>query len=158
MKQKISKLKDKALKLLKKAGEITSDLALVNEWDLKFTTRSGFYYAMKGLEKSGAVQKRKTHQNVLAFSLTPKGKRLLNGPKKLIKRTDGLSTLILFDVPTEKSRQRTIFRRYLVRNGYTLIQKSTLVSPYAVTGELRNLIKELNIEKYVKIAAGKFEY
>ncbi|MFH0960253.1 MAG: hypothetical protein V1897_16290, partial [Pseudomonadota bacterium] len=92
------------------------------------------------------------------YILTNKGKQLLAKPKKIDRRSDGFSTLIIFDIPENKSKERFIFRRYLVRNGYTQLQKSVLISPDKFDPDTKDLIQELGIKPFVTVISGKVDY
>ncbi len=120
--------------------------------------RATFYHRIHKYQKQGLIRplKRKKYGNT--FILTEKGKILLQKPTIKKQRGDGLSTVILFDIPEEKRRARNIFRRYLAKNGYTLIQKSALISPLEISDELKELIEELKIKSYVKVISGKVFY
>jgi hypothetical protein len=120
--------------------------------------RTTYYFRNRKLSEAGLIKKVDHKKYGSVLMLTEKGKQLLNKPKKATKRTDGLSTIILFDIPEEKRRERNIFRRYLLRNGYTLIQKSFLIAPFKISGELKELIRELRIEHFIKLISGRIDY
>src|SRR5437870_1223625 len=65
--------------------------------------RSTYYSALARLEKNGLVLKKKKDYKSLYF-LTDKGRKLIRKPviKKL--RTDGFSTIIIFDIPEEQAK------------------------------------------------------
>lgn len=83
---------------------------------------------------------------------------MLHKPVTKNHRSDGFSTIIIFDIPEEKSRQRTIFRRYLQKNGYTLLQKSVLIAPFALSRDVKELIEELDIRRHISVIDGKINY
>src|SRR3989338_4849327 len=84
--------------------------------------KTTYYYKLRKFEKAGLIKKdRKKYAN--NFLLTSKGKFLVNKKSVIKPRNDGFSTIVIFDIPEERGRERTIFRRYLLRNGYTQLQK-----------------------------------
>ncbi len=93
-----------------------------------------------------------------SMALTRKALQLLQKPTRKRQRTDGNSTIIIFDIPIDKNRERGIFRRYLIRNGYTLLQKSVFISPDVMSEEIKELITELKIRKCISVIAGKLDY
>lgn len=117
-----------------------------------------YYQSLNRLEKRGLIRKLKNPNDEAFYQITVQGQKLLKKPLKRINRKDGFSTLVAFDIPETKRRQRNIFRRFLVRNGYTIIQKSLLVSPHEIDHELLELITELKIRPFIKIVSGKFDY
>lgn len=119
--------------------------------------QSTFYGSLYRLEQKGLV-KRKKQKDKIFYSITEEGRALLFKPSLKIVRSDGFSTLITFDIPEAKRRERNLFRRYLQRNGYTLIQKSLLVSPNKIDKDILDLMVELKIKPHVKIVSGKFDY
>jgi DNA-binding PadR family transcriptional regulator len=119
--------------------------------------RPTYYKSLKTLEKKALIVK-KRHDKLVFYSITEKGKNLLKKPAQLKKRNDGYSTIVIFDIPEQKSRQRTIFRRYLLRNGYSLLQESVLISPNVVTPELKELISELGLKDFITVVQGKIIY
>ncbi len=119
--------------------------------------RATYYATLNRLEKRGMILKKKSGSRS-AYFLTAKGRGLLHKPIQKRNRQDGLSTIIIFDIPEEKSRQRTIFRRHLQRSGYINLQKSVLIAPFIVTDDIKQIIKELNIRPHVSIIDGKINY
>ncbi len=120
--------------------------------------RSTYNYRLRKFSKLGLVKKQNTKKYGNTFVLTDKGRSLLHKPKNTEKRSDNLSTIILFDIPEEKRRERNIFRRYLLRNGYVLIQKSFLIAPYKISTETREVIRELRLSPYIKFISGRIDY
>lgn len=117
--------------------------------------RSTYYYNVKRFEKAGLLKKKNRKKYGNTFTLTEKGKVLIKQPKVQKRRTDGFSTIIIFDIPEEKHRERNVFRRYLIRNGYTQIQKSVLISPLAISEEIKELAEELKIKPHISTLSGK---
>ena len=119
--------------------------------------RTTYYSALNRLEQKGLIQKKKKAYRNLYF-LTEKGKKLIRNPITKKQRTDGFSTIIIFDIPEEKARERTIFRRYLKNNGYTILQKSVLIAPFELSNDIKELIEELKIRNNISVIDGKIKY
>lgn len=117
-----------------------------------------YHKSLMRLESAGLIKRKNNAVNQTVFSITVAGKRILKKPPVHIKRNDGFSTLVCFDIPEKMRRERNIFRRYLLRNGYNLIQKSILISPNKMNQEILDLIKELRLPSFVKIISGKIDY
>jgi len=116
-----------------------------------------YYTTLRRLGQQDLIKKKKRGK-FITISLTAEGKALLHKQSMGKRRHDGLSTVIAFDVPEEKSKARQALRRYLVKHGYTLLQESILIAPTHATAELKDLIRELGIRSNVKIIAGRIEY
>jgi CRISPR-associated endonuclease Cas2 len=90
--------------------------------------------------------------------LTPKGKvkalraKWFNEPEEEFKkRKDGKWIMVIFDIPEKTRKYRDQFREFLYSLRFRSLQKSVWVCPYDVLKDLEELIKLLNIEKYVRI-------
>jgi len=162
LKRAAGRVGEELLLLIKDVGELIDTIVFTPYGHLSISSmnvpRATYYSALRGLEKRGFIQKKKKgRKNV--YTLTPAGIKKVNTKyEDLIRRDDGLSTVVLFDVPEEKSRHRTILRRYLIRNGYVLLQESVFISPYKITVELRDLLQQLGIRSYVTILSAKIDY
>ncbi len=143
--------------LIKKTGELASEIAISYQEEMK-VSRSAYYGSLIRLGKRGLIQKQ-IKQKQISYTLTDKGRKY-NFPKRQIqeKRTDGYSTVIIFDIPETMRRQRTIFRRYLVRIGYTQLQKSVLIAPNKFSKDIIDLVKELKIRPYLTVLSSKVYY
>ena len=120
-------------------------------------TRSGYHKKLKRFEKHGLVRKKKLG-NGHVFEITAKAKFLRSKAITKKSRTDGHSTLIIFDIPEEKHNARDTLRRYLIKSGYTQIQESCFLSPFQVFDDLKDLIEELKLQKNVSVFSAKSEY
>src|SRR3989344_533491 len=110
-----------------------------------------YYRNIHSLEKNGLIKKRKVSGRS-NYRITEAGKKMLRArPIQKKRRVDGYSTLIIFDIPEEKSKARTSFRRYLIKNGYAQFQKSTFISPYELTEDILDLARELRIISCINI-------
>ena len=120
--------------------------------------RATYYGAVVGLEKRGFIEK-KRKKNRIYYVPTEKGRQHdIPKPQIVQKRTDGLLTVIIFDIPEAMSRQRKIFRRYLQRRGYSLLQKSVLISTNELSLDIKEIIDELKIRQYVSVLLSKHYY
>ena len=118
--------------------------------------RRTYYYNLNTFEKQGFLKKVKRSKKRF-YILTSKAKKITDGVVTKLARIDGLSTIILFDIPEDKHNIRNIFRRHLLKSGYTQIQKSVFISPFKIPKELKDLIKELGLESNVTFIGGKIE-
>ncbi len=117
-----------------------------------------YYRSLNRLKERKLIKKTINKKDQTVYMITSAGRLALGKGLKRNPRKDGLATLITYDIPSEKNRERTKFRRYLEHNGFTLIQKSLLVSPNQFDDHLKQVIRELNLSKYVKVVSGKFDY
>jgi DNA-binding transcriptional regulator PaaX len=111
---------------------------------------------LQKFEKHGLLKKSDSSKRQ-GYNLTELAKQLGNSPSIKIHRKDGLATVILFDIPEDKHKARDRFRRYLLRNGYTQIQKSVFISPFEIFEELRQFINEMDIKRNVTFISGRID-
>ena len=64
-----------------------------------------------------------------------------NSPKNLI---------VMYDIPSDKKKERDWFRRHLVKFGYIMIQKSVWVGPSPLPKDFLSYLKEINIKDNLK--------
>ena|SRR3989338_5606900 len=119
--------------------------------------RSTYYGALHRLEKQELVVKRKKRRRVI-YTITNKGRQLVERKNVIRKRSDGYSTVVVFDIPEEKRRARRAFRKFLLRNGFKPLQKSVYISRNKVPGTIIELSKELDLSSNVSVIGGKVEY
>jgi DNA-binding transcriptional regulator PaaX len=117
-----------------------------------------YYKSLNRLRQKKFIKQVKNKKSQTVYVITPAGRQALLKSLRRNPRQDGLATLITYDIPSDKNRERTKFRRYLLRNGFTLIQKSLLVSPNQFDDHLKNIIRELKLSRYVRVVSGKFDY
>ncbi|MDP4001078.1 MAG: hypothetical protein Q8P83_02460 [bacterium] len=141
---------------VKNMGGLIEEIALTPYGQLRIgqISRATYYDKLNRFTKHGLLS-RKKRSGVFRYHLTKKGLQVFQNRARLKKRTDGLATIIIFDVPIEKNKERTFFRRYLIRNGFELLQKSVLVSPNYLPDEVREIVKELSLTESVTIITGK---
>jgi DNA-binding transcriptional regulator PaaX len=119
-------------------------------------SRSNYYYQLNKFKKHGLL-KRTKHNGMFVYQITDKAKELRSGAVEKVKRQDGYSTIVIFDIPEGLRNTRNSLRRTLIRNGYTQIQKSVFISPFKVSSQIRDLLKELGIENNVTFISGKID-
>lgn len=109
--------------------------------------------ALKRLREKGFVEKT-TLKNAskIIFRLTKAGEEflLLSKPEDEIE-WDGKWRIVVFDIPENKRLVRDILRSRLKLWGFKPWQKSVWASKKNVTAKFRNLIKELDIQKWVLV-------
>lgn len=71
--------------------------------------------------------------------------------KHLKKRTDGKWIMIIFDIPQNHSKARSLLRSILQNLGYKIFQHSVWVTPYDVFEKTEQLLQQYALDKYVKI-------
>ncbi|MDP4001271.1 MAG: CRISPR-associated endonuclease Cas2 [bacterium] len=159
MNKLLGKIGEELLWILQDLGELSYDIVTTPYGKLRINSipRSTYYSSIKNLEEQKLITKRKVNYKN-TYILTSKGHSLLTKKNKTQKRNDGYATIIIFDVPEDKAKQRTMFRRYLSKNGYTLLQKSVLISPNKITNDIKEVINELNLRSYVTVISGKVDY
>ncbi|MFH1766971.1 MAG: CRISPR-associated endonuclease Cas2, partial [Patescibacteria group bacterium] len=64
---------------------------------------------------------------------------------------DGDFCLVVFDVPEDIRKVRWAFRRLLKKADFYQVQKSVWESDREVVEELRELVKQLKAEQYIRV-------
>jgi DNA-binding transcriptional regulator PaaX len=77
-------------------------------------------------------------------------------PKKA--KSNGFSTLVIFDIPEEKKKARGFLRRFLIQNGFTMLQRSVFIGRWEIEKEFKDILKELKIDSNVSIIEGRVLY
>jgi DNA-binding transcriptional regulator PaaX len=157
MKKVLSKVGWEVLDLIKTLGEISATIVETPYGQLRLRPRTTYYKTLRKLEIKGLVKKSRRGR-INLYSLTSAGRELIHKKIKLVRRSDGLSTIVIFDVPEDQSKQRTLFRRYLQQNGFVSLQKSVLISPNQIQPELKELIRELKLNNFVTVIDGRIRY
>jgi len=105
--------------------------------------------AIARLRKKGFIEKEINESKVI-LKLTEAGRDWLffNKSDDQIE-WDGLWRIVIFDVPEKHRRVRNILRRRLKEWGFNQWQKSVWASKKPLTDHLRNLVKQLGVEKWV---------
>ena len=122
----------------------------------KMYTKNKYYDTINRLEKYNYVQKEKIGKKT-KIKLTNKGLIKLQRIKWKInkKEKDKNSYLVVFDIPEDKRRMRNLFRSCLYEMGFSKLQRSVFVSEYNIKSEIKSLVKNCELEKYVKIFVAK---
>lgn len=111
------------------------------------------YRAFRALERREFFQE-KILGNTRGYILSPKGqlKILRLKIKQLDKRKlqNNFWLMVLFDIPERLKKMRDIFRKILHELGFEQLQKSVWITPYNVLKELKELIRNCHLEKFVK--------
>lgn len=93
----------------------------------------------------------------LAYAVTDKGrfKILCAQFKSLPKHPEGISTIIIYDIPESQRRARQLFRRFLRENKFTLCQKSVWITDIDVVSPLSEFIRIHKLSPYIQIFNAK---
>ena len=70
---------------------------------------------------------------------------------KLQKRKDGKWIMIIFDIPQNHNKARSLLRSILQNLGYKLFQHSVWVTPYDVSDKTEELLQWYSLDQYVKV-------
>ena len=106
------------------------------------------------LKRSGYIHIKRDKNNRSFFHLTPKGKlqllKYLHLEKLVKAKWDKQWRVIIFDIPESLKKWRGYLRVDLKNLGFHHLQESVYITPYPVTGELDQLLKECNLRKYFR--------
>ncbi|MEK7665243.1 MAG: hypothetical protein AAB361_03900 [Patescibacteria group bacterium] len=106
------------------------------------------------LKRKGYI-KIKNLENKQAIILTKGGiGRALRASFKLgnkNKRKDGKWVMLIFDIPENNRKSRSLLRGALRNLGYKIFQQSVWISPYDVSEKTEIFIQQYSLDKYVKI-------
>ena len=109
--------------------------------------KPAFLEAIRRLRKKGLIEQERNKQGSIILKLTSLGKDYLGKDEKW----DGKYRIVIWDIPERKRVVRNLFRRRLKDWGFKAWQRSVWISKRNVTERLRNLVKELGLEKYIAI-------
>jgi CRISPR-associated endonuclease Cas2 len=142
----------------KAMGGLMGTIAFTPYGQLRITSvpRTTYYRKLRKFESYGLIKRQKESRGY-SFVITQKAKVLRRKMEIKKLRTDGFFTLIIFDIPESKHNARDTLRRYLIRNGYTQIQRSSFLSKRLISEDLKELITELVLDKNLNIFAVKNE-
>lgn len=107
------------------------------------------------LKRRDLVEMRRDRKNLPGPHLTEKGKK---AAMKLLfdnfriqpdGKWDGVWRVVIFDIPTQKNRQRDILRQRLDQVGFFQLQKSVFVSPFSCKNELDIICEVYDLWDYV---------
>jgi len=117
------------------------------------------YDTVERIRKQGWIEKKVVEDKVF-YSLTAKGriKQLEYKLRTFRREISNQSTIIIFDIPEEKRTFRNHLRRLLREMKFTTIQKSVLIAPYVLPKEFYDLLKEMDLLKFVKVIEGRLRF
>ena len=118
------------------------------------TPNSTIYRNLRALRKRRLIHAKKHGVKVLYFP-TKIGIKTASKDKKINQRTDGLETIIIFDIPLTLSDKRLLLRRVLLKNNYRMIQRSVYASSYEISEKVLSFIINNHLERYVIFMKGK---
>ncbi|MBI3442748.1 MAG: hypothetical protein HY007_03200 [Candidatus Sungbacteria bacterium] len=106
------------------------------------------------LKREGLVEKSGTGRKS-GWRLTTKGKKYIaKQPKRLEMsnlRKDGITRLVIFDIPERERRKRDIIRAELVCCKFKRLQKSVWIGEYPLPQEFISLLDSLHLAQNVHI-------
>ena len=115
--------------------------------------RRQLQYKLYNLQRQGYIQARKKN-NVSFFHVTPRGKlralKFIHLEKLRQGKWDGRWRVIIFDIPETLKKWREYLRKELKQLGFYPLQESVYITPYPVTGELDEVLKEWNLRKHFR--------
>jgi len=157
-KEVLNRMTEELFAMAEDLGLLLTDIAFTPYGKLRMhrIPRTTYYFRLKKFEKHGLIKKVKREYGA-SYILTQKAKDLRVAPRVKISRSDGLSTIVMFDIPEEKHKARDNFRRFLLKNGYTQVQKSVFISPFKIFDEMMVFIRELGIVDNVTFISGMID-
>ncbi|OGE74192.1 MAG: CRISPR-associated endonuclease Cas2 [Candidatus Doudnabacteria bacterium RIFCSPLOWO2_02_FULL_42_9] len=125
---------------------------------LKYYDRYKISRAFWELDRDGLVKKIKKERKTY-YQITNLGRarslKYIYSRKLRRAKNNGFSTLVMFDIPEEKKKARQFLRRFLIQNGFMMLQKSVFIGPWELLPEFKELLKELQVELNVNILEGR---
>ena len=109
--------------------------------------RLALVQAIRRLRKKGIIEQEISDDGKIIIKLTSLGKDFLGKDEEW----DGKYRIVIWDIPEKKRRIRNLFRRRLKDWGFKGWQKSVWISKRNVTGKLRKLISDLEMQGMVAI-------
>lgn len=164
LKKKVVEITNEILWTLRDLGELVpypfeskyQHIQRLRQYDRQQISR-----ALWDLSKQGLVKKIPRKRKIY-YKLTDLGRarslKYAYGRKSKQLKTNGLSTIIIFDIPEEKKKARDFLRRFLVQNGFIMLQRSVFIGRWQMHPEFRELLKELKIELNVSVIEGRVLY
>ena len=151
--RKLSEISLKVLKTLLKGSVWTlTSLIETHKYDEFVIKRA--YKQLYNLRRSGYVEIKKQSKNVSFFQLTSRGKlrilKYLHLETLRSQKWDKKWRVIIFDIPESLKKWRGYMRYDLKNLGFIRLQESVYITPYPVTGELDQMLKEWNLRKYFR--------
>lgn len=124
-----------------------------------YSAQISYLKSKAGLTNSGKSNLTRTitkliNAGLLEFENDKDGERILKLSKVKMdfnKSWDGKYRVVIWDIPENKRSLRDLLRRKLKEWKFVTIQKSVWVTKRNVTEQIRSLIKELEMEKWVTV-------
>ncbi len=145
--------------LLKSLEKTVDGLVLLEDMtyhSYKFTrglvpgpNKSTLSEAIRRLREKGYIEKEVNDERRVVLRLTSLGQDYLRGSKEEV--WDGKYRIVIWDIPESKRTVRNLFRRRLKDWGFRIWQRSVWVSQRNITSRLRELVTELNLDKWVTV-------
>ena len=66
------------------------------------------------------------------------------------KKDSPKSLLVMYDIPSEKKKERDWFRRHLIKFGYIMVQKSVWVGPSPLPKDFIKYVGDIGLKKDLK--------
>jgi len=105
--------------------------------------------SIRRLRMNGMIEYDKKSEGQIILKLTNFGQEILDSKKETV--SDGKYRIVIWDIPESKRTIRNLLRRRLKEWGFKSCQKSVWVSQKNVTQQLRRLITDLGLEKWVAV-------
>ncbi|MFH1866460.1 MAG: CRISPR-associated endonuclease Cas2 [Patescibacteria group bacterium] len=122
----------------------------------KFRNERTLKLIINRLQRSKYIKAKKIGKRLI-ICLTSKGYavslsiRLKNAPK----RSDGLYTVVIFDIPESQQNSRRQFRLLLRQGGFIKLQQSVWISERDAYNLVADFIKEIKLQPWVNIFYSK---
>jgi len=121
----------------------------------KLKVQKGIYQ----LKKQGLVKENAKKRFVMDLTITGRHKVLISRIFESNEKSKGnRSTIVIFDIPEDKSKHRMFLRRLLLKNDFINLQKSVMISPFELPKEFFELMEELGIRQNVTVIKGEVSY
>lgn len=104
------------------------------------------------LKRQGLVERSGSTRNTL-WQVTAKGKKWHESQqqKTILPKTDGITRLVIFDIPEYERRKRTAVRTELVGCNFRPLQKSVWIGTSPLTEDFITLLDQLKLKGKVHI-------
>lgn len=127
--------------------------------NVKELSKKQLYDTVERVRRQGWLEKKVIEDQVF-YSLTAKGrvKQLVFKLRTAKKQRGEQSTILIFDIPEEKRTFRNFLRRLLQQMKFTMIQKSVFITPHVLPQEFYDLLKEMDLLRFVKVIEGRLRF
>ncbi len=121
--------------------------ALRNLPNLSSVDKNYLAKSIKRFKERGLLEYEEGKAGEIALKLTKAGREIIG----IEEEWDGKYRVIIWDIPEKKRSLRNLLRRKLKEWKFESLQKSVWVSKRNVTRQLRDLIIELGMERWVTV-------